>query len=64
MTRQTDITRAVNACRAAGVPIGAVEVTADGTVRVLAPSVALRHLAALREDANTCDEAFRGASST
>lgn len=35
MTTQTEITRAVKALKAAGLPVGAVEISPDGTVRVL-----------------------------
>ena len=33
--RQTDVARAVKAAQAAGLTVGTVEVTADGTIRVI-----------------------------
>jgi hypothetical protein len=33
--RQTDLARAVKAAQAAGLTVGTVEVTADGTIRVI-----------------------------
>ena len=33
--RQADVERAVKAARKAGVPVGVVEVTKDGTIRVI-----------------------------
>jgi len=36
--RQTDVARAVKAAQTAGLTVGTVEVTSDGTIRVIAAS--------------------------
>jgi len=40
--RQRDVTRALRGAKAAGLPIGAVEVNQDGTIRIL-PKTAAEH---------------------
>lgn len=56
------IRNAIQAAQDCGLPIGAVEITRDGSVRILAtvPGAALRSGAATGE--NTCDSLFGGES--
>lgn len=59
-TTETLVTNAVNAARAAGIVVGAVEVEKGGLVRV----VALEAMKPLRssEGGNTCDKILEGLS--
>lgn len=59
LTTEALIRRALSACKAEGLAVGAVEVSPDGTVRILAPSAAAA-LASARggQEGNTCDGLF------
>jgi len=59
-TRTTSalIRNAIEACKAAGVDVGAVEVAPGGVVRILPTEAIPAHRDAAEE--NTCDELFRG----
>lgn len=50
------IENAIAACKAQGLPVGGVEVTRDGTVRILASPVV--GAVASDQEGNTCDEVF------
>lgn len=52
------IRRAVDACREAGVEVGAIEVRPGGVVRILAPHVVADNPAEAQEGENTCDALF------
>lgn len=61
-TRTTSalIRNAIEACKAAGVDVGAVEVAPGGVVRILPPEAVRAHDGAGRP--NTCDALFEGES--
>lgn len=58
-TRTTSalIRNAVEACRAAGMDVGAIEVLPGGVVRILPPEAIRAHRHA--QGGNTCDDLFR-----
>lgn len=56
------IAHAIRGALAAGLDIGAVEVTRDGTIRILAPNVA-GGLSQTAQGGNSCDALFTGSNS-
>lgn len=60
-TIEARLKRLLSTWTAAGQDVGAIEVTLDGTIRILAPE-AVTPLPS-RPEANTCDEKFFGTGS-